>query len=116
MSIATSYEPDFRQRTRSLSEVLTQAGLAAIVEVSRSSVSRWVKGDDTPKGANASAVLDLDFILARYALVYPVGTFRDWFEASNPFLNGARPADVLRMEGPGRVVDALGSEAAGSFP
>lgn len=111
----TAYEPDFSNRTRALAEVLTQSGLASIVDVSRSSVSRWVKGEDTPKGANAAAVLDLDFLIARYALVYPVTTFRGWFDAPNPFLNGAAPRDVLHLEGPSRVVDALSSEAAGSY-
>jgi transcriptional regulator with XRE-family HTH domain len=111
----TTYQPDFSNRTKALAEVLTQSGLAAIVDVSRSSVSRWVKGEDVPKGPNAAAVLDLDFLIARYALVYPVSTFRDWFGAPNAFLNGAAPKDVLSLEGPGRVVDALGSEASGSY-
>ena len=115
MPQTTAYEPDFERRARTLADVLTQSGLASIVEVSRSSVSRWVNGEDTPKGANAAAVLDLDFLVARYALAYPVGTFRDWFTAPNAFLNGASPNDVLHLEGPSRVVDALGSESAGSY-
>lgn len=113
---ASGYQPDLGARARALAEVLTQSGLAAIVDVSRSAVSRWVSGDDTPRGTNAAAVLDLDFVIARYALAYPVGTFRDWFAAPNAFLNGATPRDVLRLEGPGRVIDALGSEIAGSYP
>lgn len=107
--------PDFSVRAKALADVLTQSGLASIVEVSRSSVSRWVSGEDAPKGGNATAVLDLDFIIGRYALVYPTTTFRDWFAAPNAFLNGASPQDVLQMEGPSRVVDALSSEQAGSY-
>lgn len=109
------YQTDFSRRAKLLADVLTQSGLASMVDVSRSSVSRWVKGEDTPKGVNASAVLDLDFIIARYALAYPVTTFRDWFTAPNAFLNGASPKDVLHLEGPSRVIDALSSEIAGSY-
>ena len=115
MTETIQYLPDFSLRAKALADVLTQAGLASIVDVSRSSVSRWVSGEDTPKGTNAAAVLDLDFIIARYALVYPTTTFRDWFVAPNAFLNGSSPQDVLQMEGPSRVVDALSSEQAGSF-
>ncbi|MCB0989983.1 MAG: helix-turn-helix domain-containing protein [Acidimicrobiales bacterium] len=115
MAEAMQYQQDLSRRAQSLADVLTQSGLASIVDVSRSSVSRWVSGEDTPKGANAAAVLDLDFIIARYALTYPTATFRDWFMSPNAFLNGATPKDVLQLEGPGRVIDALSSEIAGSF-
>lgn len=114
MNDTVHYLLGFSVRAKALADVLTQAGLASIVEVSRSSVSRWVSGEDTSKGTNAAAVLDLDFIIARYALVYPTATFRDWFTAPNTFLNGSSPQDLLAMEGPSRVVDALSSEQAGS--
>lgn len=115
MTDTASYEPDIARRARALADVLTQSGLASIVDVSRSAVSRWISGDDTPRGANAAAVLDLDFVVARYALAYPPATFRAWFGAPNAFLNGATPADVLHLEGPSRVIDALSSEIAGSY-
>ena len=115
MSETMRYQPDFSQRAKTLADVLTQSGLAAIVDVSRSAVSRWVTGEDTPRGANAAAGLDLDFIIARYALVYPATTFLGWFAAPNAFLNGATPKDVLHLEGPSRVIDALSSEISGSY-
>ena len=115
MAAAVHYQSDVNRRVRALAGLLTQSTLASIVEVSRSSVSRWVSGDDTPRGANAAAVLDLDFLLARYTLAYPAETFAGWFGAPNAFLNGATPRDVLHLEGPGRVIDALTSETAGSY-
>jgi hypothetical protein len=115
VTTSINYDLELDRRAKALAEVLTQSGLAAIVEVSRSSVSRWVSGADIPRGANAATVLDLDFIIGRYALVYPVGTFRRWFESPNAFLNGAAPRDVLHLEGPSRVIDALGAETAGSY-
>lgn len=115
MTATVQYQQDLSRKAKSLADVLTQAGLASIFDVSRSSVSRWVSGEDTPRGANATAVLDLDFIVARYALAFPTATFHDWFMAPNAFLNSATPKDVLQLEGPGRVIDALSSEIAGSF-
>ena len=111
----TTTAPDLSARVQYLAGVLSQAGVASTLSVSRSSVSRWAKGDDVPRGANATAVVDLDFLVSRYALTYPATTFPGWFQAPNPFLNGASPADVLGLEGPGRVIDALTSEASGSY-
>ncbi len=113
--MATAYQPDLGLRAKELAQLLTQVRLAALMDVSRSTVTRWVKGEDVPTGANAAAILDLDFVCARYTLAFPASTFEAWFDSPNAFLNGASPRDVLQLEGPGRVVDALSSEIAGSY-
>lgn len=42
-------------------------------------------------------------------------TVAAWLTGRNSFLGGARPVDVLRLEGVSRVLDALEQEAAGSY-
>ena len=115
MSTTTEYRPDFTSRVRHITQIMTQAHLAALVGVSRSSVSRWIDGSDVPSDTNAAMVLDIDYILGQYAQAYPAVRLHDWFVSSNAFLNGALPRDVLVLEGPTRVIDALHAEAAGSF-
>lgn len=115
MPEALQYDPDFGRRTTSLAFVFTQAGFARLLDVNASSVSRWCKGTDRPTGVNATAVVDLDYVVSRYSLEYPIATFQDWFSTPNAFLDGAAPKHVLLLEGPSRVVDALSSETAGSY-
>lgn len=115
MATAVDYRPDFASRVGHITQVMTQTDLAGIVGVSRSSVSRWRDGSDTPSESHAALVLDLDYILGQYAQHHPAARFHDWFTSANAFLNSARPHDVLLVEGPTRVIQALHAEVAGSF-
>ena len=38
-----------------------------------------------------------------------------WLEGSEPFFGGARPIDVLAIDGPGPVLDALDAIEQGEF-
>ena len=115
MATAVDYRPDFASRVTHITQVMSQSAFADLVGVSRSSVSRWRDGADTPSEGHAALVLDVDYILGQYAQHYPAARFREWFTSANAFLNGARPHDVLLVEGPTRVIQALHAEAAGSF-
>lgn len=115
MATVVEYRHDFTARVRHLTQVMTQSQLADFVGVSRSSVSRWADGSDTPSDTNAELILDVDYILGRYAQHHPAEQFHNWFGAANAFLNGAQPKDVLLLEGPTRVINALHAEIAGSF-
>lgn len=115
MSATVPYRPDFTRRVEHVTRVMTQTQLGKVVGVGRSSVSRWKSGEDIPKDRHAALLLDVDYILAQFAQHYPADRFPGWFTSSNAFLNGARPQDVLTLEGPTRVIEALHAEAAGSF-
>lgn len=115
MATAIDYRPDFAARVTHITQVMTQTDLAELVGVSRSSVSRWRDGSDTPSEPHGALLLDLDYILGQYAQHYPAVRFREWFTSANAFLNGTRPHDVLLVEGPTRVIEALHAEVAGSF-
>ena len=38
-----------------------------------------------------------------------------WLEGSEPFFGGARPIDVLTMDGPGPILEALNAVEQGGF-
>lgn len=115
MAATLEYRPDFGARVSHITQVMTQTQLADLVGASRSAVSRWASGDDSPSDERAELLLDVDYILGQFAQHYPAHRFHGWFDHGNAFLNGARPCDVLRVEGPTRVIEALHSEVAGSF-
>ena len=109
------YRTDFAARVKHVTQVMNQSALAELCNVSRSSVSRWASGRDIPSDESAPLLLDVDYILGQFALHFPADRFDNWFSSSNAFLNGARPRDVLSLEGPTRVIEAFESEAAGSY-
>jgi hypothetical protein len=90
---------------------------AELLRVSPSTVTRWTKGERAPAMEEAAALVDLEYVLTRVSLVYPgEAVAADWLRGHNGFLDDRRPIDVLREDGPGPVIAALESEAAGSYP
>jgi uncharacterized protein (DUF2384 family) len=54
-------------------------------------------------------------VLARATMLWDPETARAWLEGTNPYLEGARPIDVLRARGPREVLEALDAAEAGSL-
>jgi hypothetical protein len=52
-------------------------------------------------------------VYSRARLVWGGDTAIVWLESANAFLAGSRPLDVLRTEGPARVLLALDAEMGG---
>lgn len=96
-----------------LSEGFSQTQLAKLVGVSPSQTSRWASGEERPSPAAAPALIDLEHVYARARLVWGGESALIWMRSSNAFLGGACPLDVLRTEGPGRVLEALDAEMWG---
>lgn len=106
-------DPLSPQRVEYLTEVFSRAELARLVGVSASQTSRWASGEEWPGPAAAPALIDLEHVLARARLVWGGESARIWMESANAFLGGARPLDVLRTEGPARILEALDAEMWG---
>jgi uncharacterized protein (DUF2384 family) len=60
-------------------------------------------------------IVDLHDILTRILRVYNRETAAMWLVGSEPLLGGARPIDVLAMEGAAPVVRAIDGIAAGAY-
>lgn len=106
-------DPLSAQRVGYLTEVFSRTELARLVGVSASQTSRWASGEERPGPAAAPALIDLEHIFARARLVWGGESALVWLESANAFLGGARPLDVLRTEGPARVLEALDAEMWG---
>lgn len=95
-------------RTRWLADVVGGgARLAELLGVSASQTSRWAAGQERPGIQVAPLLIDLEHVLARARLVWAEPAASTWMVSVNAHLGGARPVDVLRLNGPGPVLDAL---------
>jgi uncharacterized protein (DUF2384 family) len=60
-------------------------------------------------------IVDLHDVLTRILRVYSREAAAMWLVGSEPLLGGARPIDVLAMEGAGPVVRAIDGIAEGAY-
>lgn len=88
--------------------------VADLLGVSRSQPSRWRRRLETIGPKSQRAVLDLDYVLARLLRLYPKELADLWLTSYNHHL-GARPVDVLQMEGARPVIDAIDAEEQGAY-
>ncbi|WP_084727839.1 MbcA/ParS/Xre antitoxin family protein [Rhodococcoides yunnanense] len=100
-------------RVTYLLTVFTSKRLAGWLGVSPSQTSRWSQGYERPGPAVAPALIDLEHVYARARLVWGEEAAGIWLDSPNSFLDGARPLDVLYIDGPGRVLESLDAEIWG---
>jgi hypothetical protein len=110
---STSWQP--KVRADQVVRVLGNRRAAAVLGVSESQPSRWRKAVEVPSSQVAPLLVDLDHIIARLQLIWDEDVIGDWLEGANAFLDGARPIDVLRVNGSGPVLEAIEAEAAGAY-
>lgn len=107
-------DPLAPERTRYVVQLLGSGQkLAGLMGVSASQPSRWASGDERPSMAVAPLLIDLEHVLARVRLVWSGNAAVIWLESGNVYLGGSRPIDVLRLQGPGPVLEALDAAAWG---
>ncbi len=100
-------------RVQYLLDLFTSKGLAEWIGVSPSQTSRWSSGKERPSPAAAPALIDLEHVYARARLVWGEDAARIWLQSPNSYLGGPRPLDVLRADGPSRVLECLDAEMWG---
>ena len=92
----------------------SQAELAALLGVSRSQVTRWLKGAGIDP-LNAEKIDLLELVVSNLLRLYEPEVARAWLFGFNPHLGNRRPIDLVRA---GKVEDllrAIRAERAGSF-
>lgn len=108
-------DPLAAERTRWLAGVVGGGrALAGMLGVSPSQTSRWASGLERPGTVAAPLLIDLEHVLARVRLVWAEPAATTWMTSTNAHLGGARPVDVLRLRGPGPVLEALDAGTWGS--
>ncbi len=88
--------------------------LAKMLDVSPSMVSNWKARRHAISPEYAKRVIDLHDVLVRALQTLHPDAVMDWLVGHEPFLNHARPIDVLVTRGAAPLIEALaGIEATG---
>ncbi len=89
--------------------------LAKLLDVGPSSITNWKRRRHTISPEYAQRIIDLHDVLVRTLQVFQPRVAMDWLVGNEPFLNGARPLDVLVTQGAAPLIDALAAIAAAAY-
>jgi hypothetical protein len=92
----------------------SQAALADLLGVSRSRVTRWLKGEGIDP-LNAEKVDLLELVSANLRRIYEPEAVRAWLLGVNPSLGDRRPIDLVRAGKTEELMRAIRVERADSF-
>ena len=87
---------------------------ARLLGVDPAQVSRWV-GSGPISAEMARRILDVHDVLTRTLRLFARDVAARWLFGSEPLLGGARPIDVLALEGSAPVIRALDGIAQGAY-
>jgi hypothetical protein len=99
--------------TRTL-DALQTGTIAQLLEVEPAQVSRWKDGSETPNAAEWWRILDLHDVLTRILRVLDREAAELWLVGSEPLLGGARPIDVLALEGAAPLIRCIDGMTQGA--
>jgi uncharacterized protein (DUF2384 family) len=81
----------------------------------RAQVSRWSAGTESIGSEMGRRIVDLHDVLTRILRVYDREAAAMWLVGSEPLLGGARPIDILVLEGAAPVIRAIDGIAQGAY-
>jgi uncharacterized protein (DUF2384 family) len=90
-------------------------GLARLIGVRTGTVTNWRSRRRAISPEYVQRILDLHDVMTRALQIMDPAVIPDWFEGREPFLDDARPIDVLALRGSAPLIAALRSIAAGAY-
>jgi uncharacterized protein (DUF2384 family) len=100
--------------TRIINALGTNAA-ARLLGADRAQVSRWSGRKESIGAEMARRIIDVHDVLTRILRVYDREAAAMWLVGSEPLLGGARPIDVLVIEGAAPVIRAIDGIAQGAY-
>jgi hypothetical protein len=88
---------------------------ARLLDADRAQVSRWSSGKESVGPEMGRRIVDLHDVLTRILRVFNRDVAAVWLLGSEPLLGGARPIDVLALEGAAPVIRAIDGIMQGAF-
>ncbi len=98
-----------------LVDALGTNAAARLLGADRSQVSRWMAQTSPISGEMGRRIVDLHDVLTRILRVFDREAAAMWLAGSEPLLGGARPIDVLVLEGAAPVIRAIDGIAEGAY-
>ena len=109
MPVATARKVEALRR-----DFKTGAAVADLLGVSRSQITRWLKGAGIDP-LNAEKIDLLELIWANLLRLYEPQAARSWLFGLNPHLGDRRPIDLVRAGRAEELLRAIRAERADSF-
>jgi uncharacterized protein (DUF2384 family) len=96
-------------------EALGTNAAGRLLGADRAQVSRWSAGIESIGSEMGRRIVDLHDVLTRILRVYGREAAAVWLVGSEPLLGGARPIDILVLEGAAPVIRAIDGIAEGAY-
>jgi uncharacterized protein (DUF2384 family) len=96
-------------------EALGTNAAGRLLGADRAQVSRWNAGLESIGSEMGRRIVDLHDVLTRILRVYGREAAAMWLVGSEPLLGGARPIDILVLEGAAPVIRAIDGIAEGAY-
>jgi uncharacterized protein (DUF2384 family) len=96
-------------------QALGSNAAARLLGADRAQVSRWSSGKEPISAEMGRRIVDLQDVLTRILRIYGREAAALWLTGSEPLLGGARPIDVLAIEGAAPVIRAIDGIAEGAY-
>jgi len=106
---------DVRPLLARVVDALGTNAAARILAADRAQVSRWGTGTEPISAEMGRRIVDLHDVLTRILRVFSPEAASLWLVGSEPLLGGARPIDVLAIEGASRVIRAIDGISQGAY-
>jgi len=101
---------------QSLAEgVGNQARVAELLDVDKSSVTRWLKKEDLPGPENEERITAIRYVMVRLSRLFKRETAMDWLLGVNAHLGNKRPIDLIKKGRATEVLAAIDQAEAGSY-
>lgn len=105
---------DVRPLLLQLVEAYGHNTVARLLDVDAAMITRWRRSAKISP-AMSRRVLDLHAVLVRALQIFAPEVATQWLVGHEPFLNDARPIDVLAVRGAAPLIEALDGIAAGAY-
>jgi uncharacterized protein (DUF2384 family) len=89
--------------------------LALLLDVKAGSVTNWAARRRSLSPESRRRIMDLHDVLTRALQVFQPRTAVDWLVGNEPFLDHARPIDVLVARGSAPLIEALKNIDSGGY-
>ena len=89
--------------------------LALLLDVKQGSVTNWPARRRSLSPESRRRIMDLHDVLTRALQVFQPRTAVDWLVGNEPFLDHARPIDVLVARGSAPLIEALKNIDSGGY-
>jgi uncharacterized protein (DUF2384 family) len=106
---------DVRPLLERIVEALGANAAARLLGADRAQVSRWRAGTEMISAEMGRRIVDLHDILTRALRIFDREAAALWLAGSEPLLGGARPIDVLVLQGAAPVIAALDGIMQGAY-